>query len=95
MRGLAALGSTWTASISREPNSTTDRREEARHLGNLGALYFRLGQNRRALEYHEQDLTITRDTGDRRGEQQALGNIALHTYSWAKLVVPLNTVSRR
>ena len=36
-----------------------------------------LGETRRAIEYYEQDLAITRETGDRRGEGTALWNRAL------------------
>ena len=43
----------------------------------LGTAYAALGETRRAIEYYEQDLAITRETGDRRGEGQALWNMSL------------------
>jgi tetratricopeptide (TPR) repeat protein len=52
-----------------------DRRGEGAALGNLGLAYKDLGEPRRAIEYHEQDLVIAREIGDRRGEGAALGNI--------------------
>ena len=36
-----------------------------------------MGELRRAIEYYEQQLKITRETGDRRGEGNALWNRAL------------------
>ncbi len=34
-----------------------------------------LGDARKAIEYYEQQLTIAREIGDRRGEGNALGNL--------------------
>ncbi len=53
----------------------TDRAAEGRHLGNLGIAYASLGETRRAIEFHEQDLSIAREIGDRRGEGITLGNL--------------------
>jgi len=46
-------------------------------LGNLGITYGKLGEYRRAIEYHEQDLRIAREIGDHQGEGNALGNLGL------------------
>ncbi len=53
------------------------RAAEGRHLGNLGNAYVRLDETRRAIEFHEQYLNITREIGDRRGEGNALGNMGV------------------
>ncbi len=37
--------------------------------------YAALGEARKAIEFYEQALTIARETGDRRGEGQTLGNL--------------------
>ena len=36
-----------------------------------------MGETRRAIQFYEQYLTITREIGDRRGEGNALGNLGL------------------
>ena len=43
-------------------------------LANLGFAYDCLGDYHRAIEFHEQHLSITREIGDRRNEDNALGN---------------------
>ena len=48
----------------------------ARALGNLGVAYRGLGETRKAIEYYEQRLAFARETGDRRGEGNALHNRA-------------------
>ena len=47
------------------------------HLGNLGNAHFSLGDARKAMDYHEQALVVSREIGDRRGEGNALFNSAL------------------
>ena len=54
-----------------------DRKVEAVSLGNLGSAYQSLGESRRAIEYQEQSLAITREIGDRNGEAHALQNLGL------------------
>ena len=39
--------------------------------------YADLGETRRAIEFHEQALTILRNLGDRSGEGGVLGNLGL------------------
>ena len=46
-------------------------------LGNLGNAYADLGETRKAIEYHDQALAISREIGDRRGEGAGLGNLGL------------------
>ena len=41
-------------------------------LGNLGLAYSHLGEPRKAIEYYEQALKISREIGDRRGEGNTL-----------------------
>jgi hypothetical protein len=48
-----------------------DRSAEGVHLGNLGLAYAALGENRRAIQHHEQALVISREIGDRQGEGDA------------------------
>ena len=49
-----------------------DRYGEATALTNLGDGSFQLGENRDALQYHEQALPIYRAVGDRSGEAETL-----------------------
>jgi len=48
---------------------------EGQALGNLGLAYADLGEPRKAIEYHEQALSILREIEDRRGEGSVLGNL--------------------
>jgi len=50
-------------------------------LGNLGNAYQRLGDYRKAIEYHEQSLQISRNIGDRYVEGQNLGGLGNAYYS--------------
>jgi tetratricopeptide (TPR) repeat protein len=51
--------------------------EEVTALGSLGLAYWNLGETRRALEFHEQALTVAREVSDRRREGNALvGHLA-------------------
>ena len=43
--------------------------------GNLGNAYYSLGQYPQAIDYHQQQLAIAREIGDRRGEASSLGNL--------------------
>ncbi len=52
-----------------------DRRGEGGSLGNLGNAYFVLGEPRKAIEFHQQQLEIVREIGDRSGEGAAMGNL--------------------
>ena len=46
-------------------------------VNNLGVAYADLGDLPRAIEYHEQALTIAREIGDQRGEGAELTNMGL------------------
>jgi tetratricopeptide (TPR) repeat protein len=46
-------------------------------LGNLGLAYYQLGETRKAIEYGEQALAISREIGDRCGEGNRLNNLGL------------------
>jgi tetratricopeptide (TPR) repeat protein len=52
-----------------------DRVGEGRAYRMLGAAFFRLGQFRKAIEFHTKDLSISRKLGDRAGEGIALCNL--------------------
>jgi tetratricopeptide (TPR) repeat protein len=54
-----------------------DRRGEGNALGNLGTAYADLGETRRAIQFHEQQLTIVREIDNRHGEGNALWNMSL------------------
>jgi tetratricopeptide (TPR) repeat protein len=45
--------------------------------GNLGLAYAALGETRRAIEFHEQDLAIAREISNQRGEAHAYWNLGL------------------
>jgi tetratricopeptide (TPR) repeat protein len=47
----------------------------ARLFGTIGLAYAALGETRRAIEYHEQTLVISRETRDRSAEAQTLANL--------------------
>jgi tetratricopeptide (TPR) repeat protein len=51
-----------------------DRRGAARSLNNLGYIYERLGESRKAMEYYERALTEWRALGDRTEESRTLMN---------------------
>jgi tetratricopeptide (TPR) repeat protein len=67
----------WLEAALAAARRLNDREAEARHLGNLGTAYQRLGETRRAIENHEQVLEIMRVIGNRRGEGTALGNLGI------------------
>jgi len=52
-----------------------NRKYEGLHLGNLGLIWARLGEPRRAIEYYEQRLEVAREIHDRKGEGIVLGNL--------------------
>jgi tetratricopeptide (TPR) repeat protein len=52
-----------------------DRLGEGKTLGNLGNAWADLGDAKKAIEFHEQYLTIAREIGNRREEEAALGNL--------------------
>jgi tetratricopeptide (TPR) repeat protein len=53
------------------------REGESIALGSLGLAYAYLGQNKRAIQFHNQHLTIAREIGDRKSEAMVLGNLGL------------------
>ena len=54
-----------------------DKQVHGAVLGNLGNAYSHLGELRKAIEYYEQALKISKEIGDRRGEGNRLGNLGL------------------
>jgi tetratricopeptide (TPR) repeat protein len=75
------------ASMEGSPEWTAGRRGEGDSLGSLGSAYADLGEARRAIEYYEAALAISREicatstegspewTAGRRGERNRLGNL--------------------
>ena len=55
--------------------STTDMKTLGALYSQLGNAYFYLENYSKSLEYHKQDLTLARSTGDKLGEAKASGNI--------------------
>ncbi|MDF5725606.1 MAG: CHAT domain-containing protein, partial [Rhizonema sp. PD37] len=59
-----------------------DRLGESASLGNLGNAYNNLGDYKKAIDYHNQQLAIARAIGDRLGESHSLNNLGLtHLHS--------------
>jgi tetratricopeptide (TPR) repeat protein len=52
-----------------------DHSDEGNSLGDMGNAYLRLGDYRKAIDYHEQSLIISREIGNRLGEGASLGNL--------------------
>ena len=52
-------------------------RQEGNAIGNLGGVYYALGDTSKAVELYQQALVIDRKIGDRRGESVDLGNLGL------------------
>ena len=50
---------------------------EGQDLGNLGIAYKNLGELEKAIKYYQQQLVITKEIGDRRGQGNALANLGL------------------
>ena len=58
-----------------------DKRGEAASYGNLGGVFYSLGEYKRAKEYDEKALAITMEIGHRQGEGTAYGNLGTVFYS--------------
>ena len=43
--------------------------------GNLGNAYYSIGNFRKAIEYHERDLKISKEVGERKEERRAYTNL--------------------
>jgi tetratricopeptide (TPR) repeat protein len=50
-------------------------------LGNLGNAYSDLGDPRKAIDFYDQALQISREIGDRRGEGNRLFNMSLSLHA--------------
>lgn len=71
--GLATL----TPFLERDRLARLEPGRRGELLGTVGCAYYRLGDARKAIEYHEQALKISREIGDRQAEGQDLGNLGL------------------
>lgn len=67
----------WLVAAVTAALATGDRLAYDVHLGHLGVAYFLLGDYRRAIEFHEQNLAVSREIKDPQGEAAALGNLGL------------------
>jgi tetratricopeptide (TPR) repeat protein len=67
----------WLESQRRAAHLVKDRQYEGSALGNLGSAHAVLGDARKAIEYQEQALVVSREIGDRRAEGSVLGNLGL------------------
>jgi tetratricopeptide (TPR) repeat protein len=76
-QALAIAREICAASTERSAEWADARRNEGIHLGNLGLAYADLGEPRRAIEYHEQALAISREIGARGDEGADLGALGL------------------
>jgi tetratricopeptide (TPR) repeat protein len=76
----------WLETALNAARKLARKQAEGWHLGNLGLAYYALGEYRRAIEYHEQHLTIAQEisaashseaqqTAARRHEGHALSNL--------------------
>ncbi len=64
------------ASLARQAaQEQADRYDEGAFLQKLGTAYSSLGEVEKAIGYHEQALTISREIGDRQGEGNHLGSL--------------------
>ena len=54
-----------------------DKKDVGGALSELGSIHLLLAEPRKAIEYYEQALKISREIGDRRGEGADLGNLGL------------------
>ena len=54
-----------------------DKKDMSNSLSELGSIHLLLAEPRKAIEYYEQALKISREIGDRRGEGNHLGNLGL------------------
>ena len=52
-----------------------DKKDMSNSLSELGSIHLLLAEPRKAIEYYEQALKISREIGDRRGEGADLGNL--------------------
>jgi len=59
---------------------------------NLGISYKSLGDFRTAIEYHEKDLNIAKEIGDRAGEGRALQNSVFLINRWDISKKPLSII---
>ncbi|MBC8164225.1 MAG: tetratricopeptide repeat-containing protein [Roseiflexaceae bacterium] len=62
-----------------------DKGQQGIFLGNLGNAYAALGDAHRAITFHEQNLSIARELGDRQGESTASWNLGLQLAAQGQL----------
>ena len=56
--------------------------------GNLGIAYTGLGDFKTAIDYHECHLKISKEVGDKAGEEEAYGNLGI-AFKGFNVVLPL------
>ena len=67
-----------------------DRAGEGAAYGHLGNAYRSLGDHRKAIEYHEKDLKISIEIGDRPEEEQHMEISVMLTGHWVTIEKPLS-----
>lgn len=67
----------WLEAAAAAARQLNNLEAEAWHTGNLGKLYRKIGDPRRAIEYNQQAILVCRKFGDRLNEVRGLSNIAL------------------
>ncbi len=67
----------WTEAALKAARRLKYQEIEAACLRILGSAYADLGETRRAIEYHEQELIVDREIGDQSAAASALGNLGL------------------
>ncbi len=67
----------WLEAALASARQLKNRNAKGRHLGNLGIVYYHLGEPRKAIELYELILKMHREIGDLRGEGTDLGNLGL------------------
>ena len=67
----------WLKTALQACRKSNDKAIEVSHLGNLGNIYFYLGESRKAIEYYEKILAIHHEIGDRQGEESDLSNLGI------------------
>jgi tetratricopeptide (TPR) repeat protein len=72
----------WLETALTAARATDDALACGVHLGHLGVAYFLLGEYQHAIEFNEQNLAVSREIKDQRGESAAFGE------SWTCLQLP-------
>ena len=67
-----------------------DRSGEGNAYGNLGSVYYSLGDFKTGIDYYKRHLKIAKDLGDRSGEGSLYGNLGIAYYSVGDFKTAMN-----